>query len=237
MRKQTDTDAKIFSLPGPKPPKGGERARSSSATSSFQRSIKQSGIQRIRSRDNEAASNGTLGGLGNLNLVPRAAVAAEIRLLGRRHGSAAHLGGRRRDVRRPPYQDDPASRLVDSSVRGEWLGRRALRAAGPFPRTAPAAAARPGAGCRAVGAAGAAPAPDGARAVPRPGNGSRVRASGALPLRPGRPLVGPSDHRESELALPQRRDHQPAPPIGGIRLRVACGTERDQAVEVEVRAA
>jgi len=93
MRKQTDTDVKIFSLPGPKFPMGARRARSSSAASSFQRSIKQSGIQRIRSRDNEAASNGSLGDLGNLMWSPRR--------------------GRRREVPRPPYQDDPASRLVD----------------------------------------------------------------------------------------------------------------------------
>ena len=62
-------------------------------------------------------------------------------------------------------------------------------------------------------------------------------APAATFLRPDRPLVGPSDHRECELALPQRRDHQPTPPVGGICLRVARRTERDQAVQVEVRAA
>jgi hypothetical protein len=56
-------------------------------------------------------------------------------------------------------------------------------------------------------------------------------------LAAGRPLVGPPDNRECELALPERRDHQPAARVRRIRLRMACGTERHQAVEIEIRAA
>jgi hypothetical protein len=63
------------------------------------------------------------------------------------------------------------------------------------------------------------------------------RHQGRVCLAAGRPLVGPSDHREGELTLSRRRDHQPAPQVRGIRLRVTRGTERHQAVEVEVRAA
>jgi len=74
-------------------------------------------------------------------------------------------------------------------------------------------------------------------AVPRPHGGSGTRPIGGARLAADSPLVGPSDHRECEPALPQRRDQQAAPRVGGIRLRVARGAECDQAVEMEARAA
>jgi len=63
-----------------------------------------------------------------------------------------------------------------------------------------------------------------------------ARTTGGSCLRACRPLVAPSDDLERELAAAARRDYQPAPPVGGIRLGVARGAERHQAVELEVRA-
>jgi len=52
-----------------------------------------------------------------------------------------------------------------------------------------------------------------------------------------RPLVTAPDDGEREAAVTERHDHQPAPHVGSIRLRMARRTERDKAVEIEVRAA
>jgi hypothetical protein len=77
------------------------------------------------------------------------------------------------------------------------------------------------------------------RPMPRsssPRSGPRGRPTDGCRLRACRPLVGPSDDLERELALPQQRDHQPAPQVRRVRLHVAWRTERYQPVDIEVRA-
>ena len=66
----------------------------------------------------------------------------------------------------------------------------------------------------------------------------RPPPSRAITKRPsnGPPIVGSLDDLEREPALPERRDHQPAPHVRGIRLGMARRAERYQPVEVEVRA-
>ncbi len=65
----------------------------------------------------------------------------------------------------------------------------------------------------------------------------RIRITGGHPLRAGHPLVRPLDDLEGEATLAKRSDHQPAACIGRIGLRMARRTERDELVEIKVRAA
>jgi hypothetical protein len=46
-----------------------------------------------------------------------------------------------------------------------------------------------------------------------------------------------ASYLDSEAPVAQQTDDEPAPSVGGIRLRMIRGTERHQAVEIEVRAA
>jgi len=55
-------------------------------------------------------------------------------------------------------------------------------------------------------------------------------------LRADRPLISPSGDLAGEAPLAERDDDQAAARVGGIRLGMARGAERHQAVEIEVRA-
>jgi hypothetical protein len=66
---------------------------------------------------------------------------------------------------------------------------------------------------------------------------SRIQSARQRRPQGGRPFVRATDEGEGEPPSVERGDHQPAPPIGGIRLRVVGATDRHQAVEIEVGAA
>jgi hypothetical protein len=55
-------------------------------------------------------------------------------------------------------------------------------------------------------------------------------------LRADRPLISLSGDLAGEAPLAERDDDQAAARVGGIRLGMARGAERHQAVEIEVRA-
>ncbi len=78
--------------------------------------------------------------------------------------------------------------------------------------------------------------PDSAPEVPRLRGAPRARAIDGPGLRADRPLISPSGDLGGEAPVAERGDDQPAAGVGGIRLGMARRTERDQAVEIEVRA-
>jgi len=65
----------------------------------------------------------------------------------------------------------------------------------------------------------------------------RARSSSRCLLRAGRPFVVTSHNRGAEPPSTKWGNHQPAARVRRIGLRMAWGTERHQAVEIEVRAA